>query len=133
MISLSEDYGGRRFGNVVDDPEGIGAIYGPVDASPYTRVICPWCGRDVWVPRGHMDTTHDCSIICPWSGDSMLPIPGDPSTAQVPLIFKHASELVTGGYQTYFRYCPNPNCQYYLDNGVGFISKHVEVDILVGR
>jgi len=129
----AEDYGSRRFGNVRNDPGGTNAIYGTVDASAYTKVTCPWCNRTIWVPRGHHDTTHDCSILCPYSGDTMLSIPGDPSTAVVPLLIKHASELVTAGYQTYFTYCPNPQCQYFLDKGVAYMSRRVPVDILVGR
>jgi siderophore synthetase component len=62
----------------------------------------------------------------------MLPIPPDPSQAQVPLVTKNAQELVEW-WKRYFYYCPNPTCWYYQNYGVAFMSRNVEVDILVGR
>jgi hypothetical protein len=127
---MSSDYGPSRFGN---ERENVGAVYGPVNCSPWTKVVCPVCKRTIQVPWGHMDTTHDCTLLCAWCGQTMQPIPPDPSTALVPLVMKTAYELMHDGWQGYFRYCPNSACPYLAANGVGYISKKVEVDILVGR
>jgi hypothetical protein len=62
----------------------------------------------------------------------MLLIPPDPSQAKVPLVVNNAKEFIEW-WKRYFRYCANLNCSYYQSNGVAYMSRKVEVDILVGR
>lgn len=112
--------------------QGVDAFYGTVNVSEFTKIRCPVCGQLLWVPRGHNDTTHDCTLLCPYCSLTMLPIPGDPSQAQVPLVTKNASEFIEW-HKRFFYYCANPNCYYYQTYKVAYMSRLVEVDILVGR
>jgi hypothetical protein len=121
---------GWRF--VQPGQQGIDVYYGTVNVSEFTKIRCPVCGQILWVPRGHLDTTHDCTLLCPYCSLTMLPIPGNPALAQVPLVTKDAREMIEW-HKRYFYYCSNPNCWYYQNHGVAFMSRKVEVDILVGR
>jgi hypothetical protein len=103
-----------------------------VNVSEFTKIRCPVCNAILWVPRGHNDTTHDCTLLCPYCTQTMLPIPPDPSQTVVPIVPKTAPEFIES-WRQYFRYCANPSCPYYLSNGVAYMSKKVEVEILVGR
>jgi hypothetical protein len=110
----------------------VDSYYGTVNVSPFTKIRCPVCGQILWVPRGHNDTTHDCTLLCPYCSQTMLLIPPDPSQAKVPLVVNNAKEFIEW-WKRYFRYCANLNCSYYQSNGVAYMSRKVEVDILVGR
>jgi hypothetical protein len=102
------------------------------------NIVVHNCGQLVWVPRGHFDTTHDCTILCPYSGDTMYPIPADPSQAKdlggnpIRLLTQAATELVEW-WKRYFRYCPNPTCSYIKQWKVAYMQQRVETEIQVGR
>ena len=118
------------------------SIFGIENTAPFTVVRCPVCGAKVWIPRGHFDTTHNCTITCIYSGDQMWPIPGDPSQAKDrngnPIVLQgldgaNASSQLIEQFKRYFMYCPSPTCSYYLENGFAFVSRRVETEIQVGR
>ena len=111
----------------------IGAAYGPTNAAEVTKVFCPVCHRPIWVPRGQFDTLHNCTIMCPWEANvTMKPIVNPAQT--VPRILPQtATQLIQDGWKRFFYYCPSPKCPYLIANGVAYMQRRVQVDILVGR
>jgi hypothetical protein len=119
-------------------PLGEGAIFGIENVSDFSVIRCPVCGQLVWVPKGHFDTTHDCTVICPYSGDQMWYIPQDPSTAKDrngnPIVLNpNSAPQWIESRKRYFMYCPNPTCTFIVEYGFAFTQRRVEVDFQVGR
>jgi len=119
-----------------------GEMFGIENSAAFTKVKCPVCGLWVWVPRGHFDTTHNCTIICPYSGDQMWYIPGDPSQAKDqqgnPIVLQglggpNASSEQIEEFKRFFMYCPSSQCPFYVENSFAYIQRRVEVDLQVGR
>jgi len=119
-----------------------GEMFGIENSAQFTIVRCPVCGLKVWVPRGHFDTTHNCTIICPYSGDQMWYIPGDPRQAKDqngnPIVLQgldgaNASSQLIEQFKRYFMYCPNSACSFYVDNGFAFVQRRVESEVIFGR
>ena len=119
-------------------PPGEGAIFGIENVSDFSVIRCPVCGQLVWVPKGHFDTTHDCTVMCSYCGVQMWYIPADPSIAKgmdgnlITLITNVATEMIES-WKRYFMYCPNPNCSHYVQTGYAHMQRRVETEIQVGR
>lgn len=114
------------------EQQGVTETYGYINASPWTKIRCPVCGAILWIPQGHHDTTHECTLMCPYCSQQMQPIPPEPSKTTVRIVPQTAPEFVER-FRWYFYYCANPQCWFYQNNGVAYMSRKVVVDILVGR